>query len=88
MHKIVLCADNRDVITNSIQKYLCTSYQLDDDDNKFYYAVYVSSDYLNAHVDSSRTSFDLPLEDSLEVFQDGIAPNDKLISIESIERSS
>ena len=42
--------------------------------------------YLNAHVDSGRTSFDLPLEDSLEVFQDGIAPNDKLISIESIKR--
>jgi hypothetical protein len=70
MHNIVLCANNRDVESYPIQKDLGTSYQLDDNGKKFYYAAYITSDYLDAHVNSTRTSFDLPDIDNLQSFTD------------------
>lgn len=60
IHNIVLCADNRDVETQSLAKILGTSVQFDDDDKKFAYAIYVTSSYLDAHVDNYRTGFDIP----------------------------
>lgn len=68
MHNIVFCADYRDVAAYPIQQYLGTSAQFDDDDKKFIYVAYVSSPYLDSHVTSSRTGFDLPDEGNLTNF--------------------
>lgn len=59
-HKIVYCAHNRDVDDDKLDKYLGTPSQLDDDENKFVYSVYVSGCYLDDHVNSSRRGFELP----------------------------
>lgn len=85
VHNIVLCADNRDVLSESVQKYLGTSYQFEDEKTKntFYYAVYVSSQYLNKNVNSSRLSFDLPREENLAIFLD---TNTRQISIDRIKK--
>jgi len=85
MHNIVLCANNRDVETESLQKYLGTSYQFADGERKFYYAAYVTSDYLDKNVDSSRLFFDLPQESTLEAYFDSVFI-DKPLSIERIKR--
>lgn len=60
MHKIVLTAKNREVKSFDISKLLGTSMQFDEDGTKFVYCVYVSSPYLDKHVDSSRMEFDIP----------------------------
>ena len=60
MHKIVLTANNREVKSFDISKILGTTTQFDEDGNKFVYSVYVSSPYLDKHVDSSRMEFDIP----------------------------
>lgn len=60
MHKIVLTANNREVKSFDISKLLGTSMQFDEDGTKFVYCVYVSSSYLDKHVDSSRMEFDIP----------------------------
>ncbi len=67
VHNIVLCADRRDVETSSLHSLLGTSalYEIGDDGEKFYYSVYVSSGYLDRHVNMTRRSFDLPLEGDL-----------------------
>ena len=80
MHNIVLCADFRDVTSYPIQQYLGTSAQFDDEDKKFIYVAYVSSPYLNAHVNSSRTSFDLPDDGNLHAFLE-----EDIISINTIK---
>ncbi|MDE4907134.1 hypothetical protein L0665_00635 [Methanogenium marinum] len=59
MHKIVYCADNRDVLEENLNKLLGTD--LSDSDNKKYiYAAYVSGQYLNDHVSLTRINFDIP----------------------------
>ncbi len=60
MHNAVLCADGRDVKSVSLAKTLGTSSQFDDADQKFTYALYVTSPYLNQTVDSYRQDFDIP----------------------------
>lgn len=60
MHKIVLTANNREVKSFDISKLIGTSMQFDEDGTKFVYCVYVSSPYLDKHVDSSRMEFDIP----------------------------
>ncbi len=87
MHNIVLCANNRDVKTDPIRKYLGTSYQLVDENNKkFYYAVYVSSPYLDKNVNSSRLYFELPQDISdLDTFSEEPFI-DKKISIDKIKK--
>jgi len=60
MHKIVLTANNREVKSFDISKLVGTNTQFDEDGNKFVYSVYVSSPYLDKHVDSSRMEFDIP----------------------------
>lgn len=62
MHNLVLCANKRDVLTINMGKLLGTSNPFDSDDKRFIYAVYVSGEYLDEHVDASRTNFDLPDE--------------------------
>ena len=60
MHKIVLCANNRDVKSykNTIKQIIGTN-ALQDGNQTFYYAAYVSGNFLDAHVDSGRTSFNI-----------------------------
>lgn len=60
MHKIVLCANGREVESIDLKKELGTSSQFDDNDKKFIYSVYVASPYLDAHVSADRTTFELP----------------------------
>jgi len=79
MHKIVLTANNREVKSFDISKLLGTSLQFDEDGTKFVYCVYVSSSYLDKHVDSSRMEFDIPdIPGTLSVY-------DFPISIEEIK---
>lgn len=63
MHKIVLCANEREVESIDLKKELGTSSQFDDNDEKFIYSVYVTSPYLDAHVATDRTNFELPDDD-------------------------
>ena len=63
MHKIVLCANEREVESIDLKKELGTSSQFDDNNEKFIYTVYVTSPYLDAHVATDRTTFELPDDD-------------------------
>lgn len=59
-HQMALCAANRLVKEESIQGRLPGLYgKISDFDGDFTYTCYVSSDYLNEHVRSERTSFDI-----------------------------
>ena len=62
MHKIVFCANNMEVISYDIPKLLGTSTQFDESGNKFFYCAYVSSEYLDSNVDTSRLEFEIPQE--------------------------
>ncbi|MHB1000823.1 MAG: ATP-binding protein [Armatimonadota bacterium] len=68
MHKLFLCANGRDVMYEGIGKILGMSGQFDEDGQKFVYAVYVTSNYLDANVDSSRMSFSIPVDGTTLVF--------------------
>jgi len=62
-HQLALCAANRLVKEESIQGKLAGLYgKLSDASGEFTYTCYVSSDYLNEHVRSERTSFDIAEE--------------------------
>lgn len=59
-HQLALCAANRLVKEESIQGKLPGLYgKISDNSGEFTYTCYVSSDYLNDHVRSERTSFDI-----------------------------
>jgi len=59
-HQLALCAANRLVKEESIQGKLPGLYgKVSDASGEFTYTCYVSSDYLNEHVRSERTSFDI-----------------------------
>jgi hypothetical protein len=59
-HQLALCAANRLVKEESIQGKLPGLYgKISDDSGEFTYTCYVSSNYLNEHVRSERTSFDI-----------------------------
>jgi len=67
-HQLALCAANRLVKEESIQGKLPGLYgKISDASGEFTYTCYVSSNYLNEHVRSERTSFDIAedLEDML-----------------------
>jgi len=68
VHNIVFCADFRAVRSYPIESLLGTTAQFDDDDRKFYYEAYVSSSYLNNHVDSSRNAFNIPEKGNVQGF--------------------
>lgn len=56
MHKMVLCANERDVLSIGMGKLLGTSTQFDENDKRFTYAVYVAGEYLDKHVCANRTN--------------------------------
>lgn len=59
-HQLALCAANRLVKEESIQGKLPGLYgKISDASGEFTYTCYVSSDYLDEHVRSERTSFDI-----------------------------
>lgn len=59
-HQLALCAANRLVKEESIQGKVPGLYgKISDSSGEFIYTCYVSSDYLNEHVRSERTSFDI-----------------------------
>lgn len=59
-HQLALCADNRLVKEESIQGKLPGLYgKISDASGEFTYTCYVSSSYLDKHVRSERTSFDI-----------------------------
>ena len=62
MHRMVFCADSREVTTCDIGKRLGTTIQFDEKGKKFIYAVYVTSAYLDSHVLPTRDDFSLPEE--------------------------
>lgn len=59
-HQLALCAANRLVKEESIQGKIPGLYgKISDASGEFTYTCYISSDYLNQHVRSERTSFDI-----------------------------
>lgn len=64
MHRMVFCADSREVTTEDIGKRLGTTIQFDEDGKKFVYAVYVTGAYLDSHVLPTRDDFSIPGESS------------------------
>lgn len=59
-HQLALCAANRLVKEESIQGKIPGLYgKISDVSGEFIYTCYISSDYLNQHVRSERTSFDI-----------------------------
>ncbi len=82
MHNLVFCANSRVVKSQSMEKALGTTQHFDEDDTRFVYSAYVSSKYLDKHVDSSRIDFRIP-----EKKQDLLAC-DFPISMEQIREES
>lgn len=69
-HQLALCAANRLVKEESIIGKLPGLYgKISDDAGEFTYTCYVSSEYLNKHVRSERTSFDIS-EDVEDMFNE------------------
>lgn len=69
-HALSLCAANRLVKEESLVGKIPGLYgKIADENGDFIYCCYVSSNYLNDHVRSERTSFDL-LEDAEGIFSD------------------
>ncbi|MBO4619764.1 MAG: hypothetical protein J5654_06600 [Victivallales bacterium] len=62
MHRLVFCADSREVTTCDIGKRLGTTIQFDEKGKKFVYAVYVTGTYLDSHVLPTRDDFTIPEE--------------------------
>ena len=87
VHKIVYCADNRDVVFDKLDKLLGTSSNFDEDDKKFIYSVYVSGDYLDNHVNVSRTDFDFPRSSKNRSLNDSELSSLDIIRNTVIERS-
>ncbi|MEI9932307.1 MAG: hypothetical protein WDM89_17645 [Rhizomicrobium sp.] len=54
-HAIYYCADNRVVRTERVK--LLPPQRLQDEDGDFFYQAYVSSDFLDSHANSERTTF-------------------------------
>lgn len=70
-HQLALCAANRLVKEESIQGKIPGLYvNISDGHGEFTYTCYVSSEYLNDHVRSERTSFDIA--EDVEDFLDGV----------------
>ena len=65
MHRMVFCADSREVTTCDIGKKLGTTIQFDENGKKFVYAVYVTGVYLDSHVLPTRDDFSIPEESSM-----------------------
>lgn len=69
-HQLALCAANRLVKEEAIQGKISGLYgKISDSDGEFIYTCYVSSGYLDKHVRSERTSFDI-VEDVDSIFDE------------------
>lgn len=79
-HQLVYCAHGRDVKSCPIGSMLGTSIQFDDDGKKFYYSAYVTSAFLDAHVDEYRQEFTFPHKTDIY--------NSEEISMEQIEQEA
>lgn len=79
-HQLVYCADGRDVKSRPIGSMLGTSIQFDDDGRKFYYSAYVTSTFLDKHVDEYRQEFTFP--NKTDIY------NSDEISMEQIEQEA
>lgn len=85
MHNIALCANSREVKTFNISKLLNTSAQFDERDNKFIYSAYVSGEYLDEHVSSSRIEFDIPEKIDVSRWQTNLLFEEDWISIDQLK---
>jgi hypothetical protein len=84
LHDVVLCADHRDVKHYNMSKLIGTSSQIDTGDEKFVYAAYIESKYLNDNVNSTRLDFEFPdNQDDLNSAVFPISLNEILSVIES-----
>lgn len=63
-HSIHLCAHDREVISDPVSSYFpgIASPFSDDDEREFFYQIYVSSEYLNKHVNAQRTNFNFGVD--------------------------
>lgn len=83
-HKINLCAHNRVVKSLNLEKIIPNlSAKLYDEDRKYTYKAYVTSDYLDENVDSNRTDFSIN-NTSVESLLDDVS----MTEIENIIRES
>jgi len=64
-HQLVYCADGRDVKSRPICNLLGTSIQFDDEGKKFFYSAYITSPFLDEHVDEYRQEFTIPSKSGL-----------------------
>jgi hypothetical protein len=60
IHQLAYCAHGRAVQIKPIGKLLGTSTQFDDEGKKFFYSAYVTSSFLDEHVDTYRQEFTIP----------------------------
>jgi hypothetical protein len=84
LHNIVLCANHRDVKRYNMSKFIGTSSQIDTGNEKFVYAAYIESDYLDNNVDLMRQGFEFP--DNLGELSNNIFPialSEILVAIEN-----
>ena len=67
-HKIYFCGNEREVKSENINKYILDfSRNFEEDDKKFVYHAYVTSEYFDKHIDNERLGF---------IFQDNDDDND------------
>ncbi|HOV79409.1 MAG TPA: ATP-binding protein [Bacillota bacterium] len=76
-HRIHYCANNREVYNDNITVFIPDLQKSLVDENKrqFYYATYISSEFLDERVNNERTSFDL-VDDNDNLFPDEITKED------------
>jgi len=63
-HSIHLCAHDREVVSDPVSSYFpgIASPFSDADEREFFYQIYVSSEYLNKHVNAQRTNFNFGVD--------------------------
>lgn len=59
-HQLSYCAQGRSVQSKQIGTLLGTSTQFDDEGRKFFYSAYVTSPFLDDHIDTYRQEFTIP----------------------------
>jgi len=66
-HKIVYCANRREVMTETLEKYIPDLGRklVDGEENAYIYLAYITSDYLDERVNAARTDFSFAEEDTL-----------------------
>lgn len=59
-HELVYCANGRRVQSAPLQSTLGTKAEFDEDGKKFFYAAYITSEFLDKKVDTDRQTFNIP----------------------------